>query len=63
MYNMGPKCVGENKVKKNETKGRMGEINCSGTFVLPALTTMGKYNVRAVCCSCGSYLAKYFFCR
>jgi hypothetical protein len=54
MYNMDPKCVWENKVKKNEAKGRPGERNCSGTLVLPALSTMGKYNVRAVLCSCGS---------
>jgi hypothetical protein len=62
MYNMDPKCVWDNKVKKIEAKGRLGGRNCSGTLVLPALTTMDKYNVRAACCSCRSWLAKYFFC-
>ncbi len=62
MYNMDPKCVWENKVKKNEAKGRLGERNCSDTLVLTALTTMGKYNDRALHCSCGSQLANYFFC-
>jgi hypothetical protein len=54
MYNMDPKSVWVNKVEKNEAKASLGERNCSGTLVLPALTTMGKYNVRAARCSCGS---------
>jgi hypothetical protein len=45
---------GRIKGKKNEAKGRLRGRNCSGTLVLPALTTMGKYNVRAAHCSCGS---------
>jgi hypothetical protein len=48
--------------KKIEAKGRLGGRNCSVTLVLPALTTVGKYNVRAACCSCGSWLAKSIFC-
>jgi hypothetical protein len=52
---MDPKCVWDNKVKKNEVKkGRMGEKNCSYALVLTALTTMGKLNDRASRCSCGS---------
>jgi hypothetical protein len=54
MYNMDPKCVWQKKVKKNEAKkGRLGERNCSDTLVLTASTTMGKYNDRASCSSCG----------
>jgi hypothetical protein len=36
---------GNAKVKKNGAKGRLRGKNCSSTFVLGAVTTMGKYNV------------------
>jgi hypothetical protein len=44
MYNMNPKCALRMPRQKKEAKCRK---NCSNTLVLTALTTIGKYNVRA----------------
>jgi hypothetical protein len=44
MYNMNPKCALRMPRWEKEAKCRK---NCNNTLVLTALTTMGKYNVRA----------------
>jgi hypothetical protein len=44
-------------------KGRFGARNCSSTPVLTALTTIGRYNVRAAVVVVGSWQNTFFVYR